>query len=187
MKTVTSILESSHISYIKLQPPEIKAGISLTCFFEENSELSRVNLRRRFVESVGSLSSASACAEQVHGGVVAYVNKGLTVSGVDGLITDKPNLFLTIIVADCLPIFLWDRHGRAIALLHAGWRGTTAQIAQNGVKQLVERFGIESKNINAILGPCICQRCYEVGPEVALNFDAAILQKGSGDRSHRNH
>jgi YfiH family protein len=120
----------------------------------------------------------------VHGGVVAYVNEGLTIPGVDGLITDKPNLFLTIVVADCLPIFLWDNHSRAIALLHAGWRGTTAQIAQNGVNQLIERFGIESKNITAILGPCICQRCYEVGPEVALNFDMAVLHKGSDDRSH---
>ena len=68
----------------------------------------------------------------------------------------------------CVPVFLADRAGRHIAVLHAGWRGIAAGVLRAGVAQMRERYGVPPGNLRAHLGPAICGACYEVGPEVLL-------------------
>lgn len=90
-------------------------------------------------------------------------------SGADGdaLITDKPGLLLVVKTADCLPILLVDPVRRAIAAVHAGWRGTAAGIAAAAVAALRDRFGSRPADLWAGLGPSIGPGCYEVGRDVA--------------------
>lgn len=88
----------------------------------------------------------------------------------DGLVTDDARVVLSVTVADCLPIFLFDESGSVRALVHSGWRGTG--IAANAVEEMVNRYGAVRERIGALIGPGICGRCYEVGPDVFEHFRA---------------
>ena len=71
-----------------------------------------------------------------------------------------------VTVADCVPVFLADPTRRALALLHAGWRGVVAGVLEKGISGLGSRFGSRPRDIFVHMGPSICGTCYEVGPEV---------------------
>ncbi len=90
----------------------------------------------------------------------------------DGLMTDTPGMLLGIQTADCLPVLLADRKNRAVAVFHAGWRGTLARIVENGVGRMRLEFGSEPKNLIAAIGPGIGQCCYAVGEEVSDQFES---------------
>ena len=84
----------------------------------------------------------------------------------DGLMTDEPDLPLSIFTADCIPILLCDPVRGAVAAVHAGWRGTAADIAGKAVKAMAEAYGCSPDNIRAAIGPGIGKCCFETGPEV---------------------
>jgi YfiH family protein len=90
----------------------------------------------------------------------------------DGLITDAPGLVVAIQAADCLPIILADRKGRAVGVFHAGWRGTVQRIAEKGVGEMRKHFGSDPRNLIAAIGPGVQGCCYEVGEEVRNKFEA---------------
>jgi YfiH family protein len=104
------------------------------------------------------------------------------VKGVDGLVTDRRGVALFATFADCYPIVLWDREHRAAALAHAGWRGTVARVAPATLKAMRDQFGTDPAHVKAGIGPGICGACYEVGEEVASQFDAAFVRPGSNGK-----
>src|SRR5690606_18360795 len=85
---------------------------------------------------------------------------------IDGHATRAPGLLLAVSVADCVPVSLVDPERRAVALLHAGWRGAAAGILERGLEVLAERLLARPEDLHVHLGPAICGGCYEVGPEV---------------------
>lgn len=106
---------------------------------------------------------------QVHGSRVVWHERAegwMQVEGVDGHGTTSPGVLLTVTVADCIPVYLVDQRRRAIALLHAGWRGTAAGILSRGLALLAERAGTEPDDVVMHAGIGICGPCYEVGAEV---------------------
>jgi YfiH family protein len=90
----------------------------------------------------------------------------------DALVTDDIGRRVGVRTADCLPILLLDAGRRAVAAIHAGWRGTAAAIVARAVEKMQLDFGSRPGDIYAALGPCIGECCYEVGPEVAGHFSA---------------
>ncbi len=92
----------------------------------------------------------------------------------DGHATAESGVLLAVTVADCVPVYLLDADARAVALLHAGWRGTAAGILPRGIGLLGQRWGTDPGSLLVHLGPAICGECYEVGPEVfeALGLEA---------------
>jgi len=84
----------------------------------------------------------------------------------DALITTIPNILLTVKTADCLPILIFDDRKRTVAVVHVGWKGTIKKITQKVVQVIVDSLGIKPFSLFALLGPCICSKCYEVGEEV---------------------
>ncbi|HET7604411.1 MAG TPA: polyphenol oxidase family protein [Gemmatimonadales bacterium] len=86
--------------------------------------------------------------------------------GVDGHATATPGLLLTVTVADCIPVYLVAPEKRAIALLHAGWRGTAGGILKQGVEVLRAQANVQPSDLVMHCGVGICGSCYEVGPEV---------------------
>ena len=84
----------------------------------------------------------------------------------DGHISAAPGSFMGVTVADCVPVFLLNPSRRAVALLHAGWRGTASGILEEGISRLREEFSVPEEDVLLHLGPAICGVCYEVGPEV---------------------
>ncbi len=98
----------------------------------------------------------------------------------DALITDHPGLWVGVRTADCVPILIADPIRKAIAAIHAGWRGAAGAIAAKVVRGMQERFGSNPRELIAALGPAICASCYEVGPEVARLFRSWDATAGDG-------
>lgn len=111
-----------------------------------------------------------AHARQVHGAAVRLhptaVGGLRLVPPCDGHLTRIPGLLLTVSVADCVPVYLVAPEARAVAAVHAGWRGTAAGILECAVESFRDRLGVASGDLHLHLGPAICGTCYEVGPEV---------------------
>ncbi|MBU6374650.1 MAG: polyphenol oxidase family protein [Bdellovibrionales bacterium] len=108
--------------------------------------------------------------KQVHGtGCAQVVTPGQYCGEVDSLWTDVPGQWIGVITADCVPILIADRDGRAVAAVHAGWRGTLAR-AVKPVLAALNRAGYDSSKLVAAIGPCIRACCFEVGKEVSDQF-----------------
>lgn len=90
--------------------------------------------------------------------------------GVDALITRQPGYCLCISTADCVPILLYDKKHKAIAAIHAGWRGTVAFIAGHALEKMRMTFGTEGQDVMACIGPSISLASFEVGEEVYEAF-----------------
>jgi polyphenol oxidase len=90
----------------------------------------------------------------------------------DASITDRPGVLLAVQTADCVPILLVDPQKRAIAAVHAGWRGTLQRILSKAVGRMQMEFDSDPANLLAAIGPAIGPCCYEVGTEVAAAFSA---------------
>ena len=88
----------------------------------------------------------------------------------DGLTTDDPDVFLATFYADCVPLFFVDTVKRSVALSHAGWRGTVANMADATIRRMISEFGSTPSDIHAAIGPSIGICCFEVGQEVADEF-----------------
>lgn len=84
----------------------------------------------------------------------------------DGLITNTPGVGLVVFTADCTPILLWDKVTGAVGAVHAGWRGTAAQIGAKAVQAMAEHYGSKPENICAAIGPNIGQCCFETDADV---------------------
>jgi polyphenol oxidase len=90
----------------------------------------------------------------------------LVMDGVDGHVTDRAGLLLTVSVADCVPVSVVDPAAPAIALVHAGWRGTAAGIVERALDLLRADRPDAIGRLWLHCGPAICGACYEVGPDV---------------------
>jgi len=116
---------------------------------------------------------ATVLGRQVHGAEVRWQAdpSGWVIhEGVDGHATDRAGVLLCVTVADCTPVYLAAPAQRAVALLHAGWRGAAAGILGRGVALLHGRTGAGPGDLVAHLGVSICGACYEVGGEVLEAF-----------------
>ncbi|MGN0362798.1 MAG: peptidoglycan editing factor PgeF [Bilifractor sp.] len=102
------------------------------------------------------------------------LTKPLEWSDVDGLVTDVPQLVLSIFVADCVPVAFVDPVHRAIGLAHSGWRGTAGRIGQGTVRKMQDCFGTRPEDLICAIGPSICRDCYEVGEDVAEQMTKAF-------------
>ena len=120
---------------------------------------------------VTALYGNLATLRQVHSAtcVLAAGRAGVLGEG-DALLDDMPGSVVAVQTADCLPILLVDERHRAVAAVHAGWRGTVAGIARCAVEAMGTQFGALPGDLHAAIGPGIGQCCYEVGPEVAAEF-----------------
>lgn len=161
-------------------------GISQGCFaslnlgFKTGDDSSRIRENyRRLAAALAIPEEAFTLSRQNHTVNILAVRaedrgKGLCRPGdkqdIDGLITNEPGICLLIHHGDCVPLLIADKHGKAIAAVHAGWRGTAGNIAGHGVAALQKSYGIEPADLIAAIGPSIGSCCYEIGPEVAAAF-----------------
>jgi YfiH family protein len=112
-----------------------------------------------------------ATLRQVHSTVcVAAEGRAGVLGNGDALLENTPGAVVAVKTADCIPILLADEWRRAVAAVHAGWRGTVARIVEAAVAAMRERFGSDPLDLYAAIGPGIGKCCYEVGPEVAERF-----------------
>ena len=84
----------------------------------------------------------------------------------DALITTIPKILLTIKTADCLPILIFDKEAKVVSAIHVGWKGVIRKFTKKVVLEIVDSLDIKPSLLFALLGPCICSKCYEVGEDV---------------------
>ncbi len=132
--------------------------------------------RRRVATAMSADPGDFVFCNQTHGRQVQVVTRadrgrgaftaGNAVAGADALVTRDPGTILVIMVADCVPIVLYDPAAHVLACVHAGWRGTVAQVAQAALAAM-SSLGARAANVIAGIGPAIPPGRYQVGDEVA--------------------
>jgi YfiH family protein len=108
----------------------------------------------------------------------------------DAIVTRQTHHPLAILTADCLPIVLCNQAGTEIAAVHAGWRGLVNGIIENTLAKILST----PDTLMAWIGPAICQKCYEVGPEVKQNYiqqypftESAFQEQGTSQYANLPH
>lgn len=144
--------------------------------------------RRIFLKELGIDYRDLVCAKQVHGSRARYIgedDKGkgalsydTAIPDTDALVTDKKNLPLAILTADCLSVFLYDPKTPAIGLVHAGWRSTRINIAGETVKLMREKFNTDAKDLSVGFGPAIRSCCYEMAEELSGFSPSEFIRRG---------
>jgi YfiH family protein len=147
---------------------------------------------RRLRAAVGCAGLGRCWVTQVHGADVCDIHPGCAFeNGVraDALVSDDPTRVLSVKYADCVPLLLASADGRAVAAVHAGWRGLVAGVIRAAVSRLEQTAGAPASSFVAAIGPCIGFDAFEVGPEVIAAFTermgrAAPIRAGRADKGH---
>lgn len=105
------------------------------------------------------------------------IEGSMSILDCDAAVTKQP-IVLALTVADCMPILLIDKVNSVLGITHGGWKNMAGDILTETVEAM-KNLGAQPENILAAIGPSICVKCFEVGEEVAQEFDEAVV-----DRSH---
>jgi YfiH family protein len=146
------------------------ASLNVSYSVGDSTENVDENLRR-LADAVGTERERLFAAYQVHGRSVTLVEADTKPRPrCDVLITRSPERTLMLRFADCTPVLVADTKRRAVAAVHAGWRGSAVRAAGAAVAALAEAFGSDAKDIIAGIGPAIGPCCYSVGADVKEAF-----------------
>ena len=112
--------------------------------------------------------------KQTHSSKIVKINKTNLNKNLeaDGMITSLKDIVLGVLTADCAPIFIYDDKNKIVCSLHAGWKGSLNNISQSAV-QCLDRYNIKRDTLNAIVGPCIGTKNFEVD----RNFESKFIKK----------
>ena len=129
------------------------------------------------------LIADESCAGQ---GVTAAAPEGYY----DGIITNTPGLIISVVTADCVPVFVLDPVNNAAAVIHSSRVCTAAGISVKALDMMKREYGTKASDVKVLLGPYICGSCYEVGEEVLGDFDRlyteeeknSFIRKKRGDK-----
>jgi len=157
--------------------------------------------RQRLAKAIGSPLSNLTTAKQIHDCRVTVVSEPLRGNGAtdysgaidatDAMVTRVPEICLMILLADCVPIILYDPVKGVVGVAHAGWKGTLQSIAQKTVHIFQKDFGSSPQDMVAAIGPSIGPCCCEVGPSVLSQIEDLwgtrqryIRKESSGNKGH---
>jgi hypothetical protein len=141
---------------------------------------------RLFARAVGYDISELVLTDQVHSTNIRRVGAGdcgevflehRSIRETDGLVTNEKNVVLMTFFADCVPLLFYDPVRQAVGNAHSGWRGTVQKMGEKMVERMGREFGSDPEDLRAVIGPSICQACYEVDEAVIREFDLAFDEK----------
>ncbi len=151
-------------------------GFNLSYNVKDNEEAVNEN-RKQFFSLFNISSNRAAFQYQIHSDIITTIKQPGYCGESDAMITNLPNIPLFAVSADCTLVFLYDFVNRAIAAIHSGWRGTKKQIVSKTVQRMEKEFNTIPGNLAAWVSPCISAKNYEVGEEVASQFDDKYIVK----------
>jgi YfiH family protein len=145
--------------------------------------------RARVANAMGVAPNHLQTVHQVHSPDVVTLTEPLVMRPrADAMVTATPGIALGILTADCQPVLFSDPTAGVIGAAHAGWRGVKDGVLEQTIDAM-EALGATRANITAVIGPCISQAAYEVGPEFVESFiddtpeNARFFANGKGDRA----
>jgi hypothetical protein len=151
----------------------------------DDEEAVRENFRR-VAEAGGFSRERLVQVRQVHGDAVARATQVAPGTQADGIWhhrDDGPHTVVAVLTADCVPVLIADEQGTVAAAVHSGWRGTVQQVVARAVESLVET-GSAVESLRAAIGPCIELDAFEVGDEVASQFDEMFVRRRVDEKPH---
>jgi len=185
-------VDSSHYSYF-FSDPNIHA-LTTTRSVDASFENGAGNKRNQVFHRLGFNPSQIVGASQVHGGHIQWVSdedrgKGALTQeaafrDTDGFLTQVPQLMISIVTADCLPLFIVEPERRLAGLLHCGWRSIRAGIIEKGIQSIRSRFQLPPETLEAVLGPALRFDDYEVGEEFCDYFKGHVRMPTGSNRFH---
>lgn len=160
-----------------VSPPPLEMNLS----FNVGDDPARVQENRlRLLHHLGTTPNRLALPGQVHSATVRRADQPGLYERCDALVTGSAGLALGVTVADCVPVFLADQRLRVIAAVHAGWRGTAAEISRAAVETLAREYGSRPADLVAYIGPAAGACCYVVGGDVARHFAPEEIHEKEG-------
>lgn len=162
------------------------AGLNCGAGSSDLSDVVSIN-RGRVAQAMQVAPEGLIGVHQVHSADVVTVTAPGTQGKADAMVTDVPGLALSILSADCMPVLLHDPEAGVIGAVHAGWKGALGGVLEATVAAM-EDLGSDRGDILAVIGPCISQQAYEVGPEFLDAFVSEdpdyewFFANGEGDR-----
>lgn len=160
--------------------PEVVAGMSLRDAQEPGAlsmlkngtdeTTARAN-RERFCQELGYRPKQLAYPEQTHSDIIHTVHNEYHRHEGDALIANEPSWLLSVTVADCVPLLLYEPESSCYGVVHSGWRGSAQNIAGHTIMKLVQEFRVNHRNLHAWIGPATGAESYEVGAEVVSQFN----------------
>lgn len=182
----------SEISFIRHGFSTRLGGVSKGCFETMNLGYLRGDNPEdvdenynRISRSIGLNRNDLVISDQVHNTEIRLVTaedkgKGIVrdrdYQGIDGLITNTVGVPLVTFYADCVPLYFVDVKNHAIGLSHSGWRGTVKRMGKVTLQAMNQNFGTRPEDVLAVVGPSICQDCYEVSEDVAEAFSEEFTE-----------
>ncbi|MCA0204499.1 MAG: peptidoglycan editing factor PgeF [Proteobacteria bacterium] len=161
-------------------------GLNCGAGSSDQSDVVAIN-RARVASAMQVAPEALVGVHQIHSPAVVTVTAAGPQGKADALVTCVPGLALSILTADCMPVLLHDPEAGVIGAVHAGWKGALAGVLE-ATLDAMEALGGDRAETSAVIGPCISQRAYEVGPEFLDAFEAEdpdfarFFANGNGDR-----
>jgi polyphenol oxidase len=142
--------------------------------------------RECITEALGWPFDAWTSGEQVHGDAVYRVeledrgrgraDRDSAIPDTDAVMTNVPGILLTSFYADCVPLFFHDPEHGAVALAHAGWKGTVLEIARKTVEAMSAAYGTAPSRLRGAIGPSIGSCCYEVDEPVIARVEPLVQE-----------
>ena len=130
--------------------------------------------RQMLAQAIGVAENRIILPHQTHSTNVLCIGHEIPsrqdLEDVDAVITQEKGLCIGVSTADCIPILLYDPITETIAAIHAGWRGTVRRIVSKTIRTMQNDYGVNPKNLKAIIGPGISLESFEVGEEVYEEF-----------------
>jgi len=161
-------------------------GLNCGTGSSDQSDIVAIN-RGRVAHALEVEHKALVGVHQIHSSLVSTVTESGPQGRADAMVTKIPGLVLGVLTADCMPVLLADTEAGVIGAAHAGWRGAMTGVLEATLDAMVA-LGADRASISAVIGPCISQAAYEVGPEFFEEFQSEdpdctrFFANGTGDR-----
>ncbi len=164
----------------------ISTGIYESMNLSFNTGDSFVNVRKNYElwgESLGVDAHNMVLVKQTHTANVIPVDKSFRGEGLykpwrtdyDGMVTREKGLALVTTHADCVPVYIFDPVKNAIAMVHAGWKGTVSEIPRRAVDTMVRFYGCDPSNMVAMIGPCISRKRFQCDSDVIVRVKEMLV------------
>ena len=151
---------------------------SLNCAYNRGDSVATVKKNRNFTSNYLNKNKI-ILTNQVHSNIVSYVDKNFSKEvNSDAMITNRKDILLGILTADCAPIIVLGK--KYFGIIHAGWKGLINGIIENTIDKMIE-IGSLRKNIHAIIGPTIQQHSYEIGNDLAIKIKCTTEYKSNNN------
>jgi len=149
--------------------------------YDVGDDAPTVALNRKLVcEEIQIPEERIAFQRQIHSDTVSIVTQPGIYENCDGLITNIPELYLAVTVADCVPVLLYDPIKQCVAAIHSGWKGTQQNIVPKAFRKMAVTFGSTPSDILCFIGPGAGECCYDVGEGVSGLFPSEYMISREG-------